>query len=98
MLHVRHEAGTNCVVLGLEGSLDGATADALAATASLTPPSATVVVDLCEAIFAGDVALERLAQALATTGRLVLFRGLRGQKRMVEHLKGALHAPLAALR
>jgi len=99
MLHVRHEAGTNHVVLSLEGSLDGVTADALAATVALTPPTATVVVDLCEAIFAGDVALARLAQALATTGRLVLFQGLRAsQKRVVEQLKSALQAPLPARR
>src|SRR5438309_1979892 len=94
MLHVRHEAGNSRVVLSFEGSLDGVTADALAATVSLTPPTATVVVNLCEAIFAGDGALARLAQALATTGRLVLFQGLRGrQKRVVERLKGAFHAP-----
>jgi anti-anti-sigma regulatory factor len=99
MLHVRHEAGTSCVVLSLEGSLDGVTADALAATVALTPPTAKVVVNLCEAVFAGDVALARLARALATTGRLVLFEGLRGrQKRVVEQLKSALRAPLPARR
>jgi len=99
MLHVRHEAGNKCVVLSFEGSLDGVSADALAATVALTPPTATVVVNLCEAIFAGDGALARLAQALAATGRAVLFQGLRGQqKRVVEHLKGAFHAPLPARR
>jgi hypothetical protein len=94
MLHVRHEAGTSSVVFSFEGSFDGVSADALAATVALTPPTATVVIDLCEAIFAGDGALARLAQALAATGRLVLFQGLRGrQKRLVEKLKRALHAP-----
>ena|SRR5258705_11201539 len=89
MLHVRHEAGTR-VVFSFEGSLDGLSADALAATVALAPSTATVVINLCEAIFAGDGALARLAQALAATGRLVLFQGLRGpQKRVVEQLKGA---------
>ena len=99
MLHVRHEAGSNRVVLSFEGSLDGVTADALAATVALTAPTATVVVNLCKTIFAGDGSLARLAQALATTDRLVLFQGLRRrQRRMLENLEGVLHAPLPVPR
>jgi len=99
MLHVRHEAGSNRVVLSFEGPLDGVTADALVATVALTPPTATVVVNLCKVIFAGDGSLPRLAQALVATGRLVLFKGLSGrQKRAVEHLKRVLQPPLPARR
>src|SRR5213595_3802205 len=92
MLHVRHEAGTR-VVFSFEGSLDGLSADALAATVALTSPTATVVINLCEAIFAGDGALARLAQALAATGRLVLLQGLRGpHKRVVAKTQSRLSA------
>jgi hypothetical protein len=88
MLHVRHETGSNRLVVGFEGLLNNAGVDSIVRAVALIPVADMVVLNLGKATSIGDRVLVELADAMVSTGRLVHFQGLRlHQERLLGYFK-----------
>jgi hypothetical protein len=85
MVHVRHETGSNRLVVGFEGLLNNTGVDSIVRA---VPAADMVVLNLGKATSIGDRVLVELADAMASTGRLVHFQGLRlHQERLLGYFK-----------
>src|SRR5258708_33911294 len=99
MLHVRHETGSNHLVVGLEGLLNNTGVDSIVRAVALIPAADMVVLNLGKATSIGDRVLVELADAMASTGSLVHVRVLRlQQERLLGYFKSSPAGPHVRLR